>query len=211
MMAHSSRDWKGGFLLVGNQAVLDLLNTKLVADDQEQEMLTDPAALVRWLLASGLASTPEMKSKLKDWKDEIEAKLFLRQLLIFREALREAVLRWEDRKLPSTAFLADLNSRLYAHPQRRAMMIKNGKMQSRQIDGVSVADTLWATLLYQTERLFTDIEQSRVRKCESCVVQFLDVSKKNARRWCSMRLCGNRIKVAAYQDRKRRADANRES
>jgi predicted RNA-binding Zn ribbon-like protein len=205
-MTESSQDWKDGFLVVGNQPVLDLLNTKLMMGDREQEMLTDTTVLVRWLLASGLVSAPEMKGKLKGWSDEAEARTFLRQVLIFREALRDAVLRLEDGKQPSAAFLEDLNARLYVHPMRKAITLKNGKMQSRQIDGTSIADTLWAALLHETERLFTDTEPTRVRKCESCVVQFLDVSKKNARRWCSMRLCGNRIKVAAYQDRQRRAE-----
>ena len=42
-----------------------------------------------------------------------------------------------------------------------------------------------------------------MRKCESCVVHFLDTSKKGARRWCSMNICGNKVKVANYQQRKR--------
>jgi predicted RNA-binding Zn ribbon-like protein len=53
--------------------------------------------------------------------------------------------------------------------------------------------------------LFTEVPASRVRKCETCVVHFHDVSKKGARRWCSMNLCGNKVKVAAYQSRKRKA------
>ena len=207
-MTESSQDWKDGFLLVGNQVVLDLLNTKLVAGDQEQEMLTDTTALVRWLLASGLASTPEIKGKLKDWSDETKARIFLRQLLIFRETLRGAVLQLEEGTQPNVPFLADLNARLYTHPIRKAVTAKNGKVQSRQVDGTSVADTLWAALLHHTERLLTDTESDRVRKCEGCVVHFFDVSKKNARRWCSMRLCGNKVKVAAYQDRQRRAEGN---
>jgi predicted RNA-binding Zn ribbon-like protein len=31
----------------------------------------------------------------------------------------------------------------------------------------------------------------------------LDTSKKGSRRWRSMNICGNKIKVAAYQRRKR--------
>lgn len=51
--------------------------------------------------------------------------------------------------------------------------------------------------------LLTDPESSRIRKCESCVVHFFDTSKKGSRRWCSMNICGNKLKVAAYQRRKR--------
>jgi len=207
-MTESLQEWIDGFLVVGNQPVLDLLNTRLSVDGQQREMLTDTSALRRWLLISGLAPIDEIKDELKVWSGQPEARRFLRELLIFRESLREAVLRLEDGKQPGPAFLPKLNARLFAHPVRRAIAAKSGKMQSRQISGTSVADTLWAALLHETEKLLTDTEPGRVRKCESCVVQFLDVSKKNARRWCSMRLCGNRIKVAAYQGRQRRGAEN---
>jgi predicted RNA-binding Zn ribbon-like protein len=51
--------------------------------------------------------------------------------------------------------------------------------------------------------LLTAVPVSRVRKCNSCVLHFYDTSKKGTRVWCSMNLCGNRAKVAAYADRQR--------
>jgi predicted RNA-binding Zn ribbon-like protein len=192
-----------GFLLVGNHPALDLLNTKLWVNDQPQEMLTDPSALLRWLLVAGLAAPPEIKRNLKEWSEEPEAKTFLRQLLSLREALRQTVLRLEAGKQPTPAFLADLNARLWAHPARKAVIVMDSNLQSIQTFGSSISDTVWAALLSATAELLTGMERSRLRKCETCVVHFLDTSKKNARRWCSMRLCGNRVKVAAYQERQR--------
>ncbi len=42
-----------------------------------------------------------------------------------------------------------------------------------------------------------------VRKCgnPNCVLYFYDVSRTRRRRWCSMAICGNRMKVAAYARR----------
>jgi predicted RNA-binding Zn ribbon-like protein len=43
---------------------------------------------------------------------------------------------------------------------------------------------------------------SRVRKCpgtDGCGWLFLDTSKSGTRRWCSMRVCGNRAKVQRYR------------
>jgi predicted RNA-binding Zn ribbon-like protein len=51
--------------------------------------------------------------------------------------------------------------------------------------------------------LLTAVPGSRIRKCNSCVLHFYDTSKKGTRVWCSMNLCGNRAKVAAYADRQR--------
>jgi len=34
-------------------------------------------------------------------------------------------------------------------------------------------------------------------------LDFYDTSKKGTRRWCSMKMCGNRAKVAAWTERHR--------
>jgi predicted RNA-binding Zn ribbon-like protein len=46
-------------------------------------------------------------------------------------------------------------------------------------------------------------EQSRVRQCANanCQILFCDDSRTHRRRWCSMALCGNRSKVAAFARR----------
>jgi predicted RNA-binding Zn ribbon-like protein len=45
-----------------------------------------------------------------------------------------------------------------------------------------------------------------VRKCdnEKCLLYFYDGSRRRTRRWCSMAVCGNRMKVAAHALRARR-------
>ncbi|HZZ01184.1 MAG TPA: CGNR zinc finger domain-containing protein [Candidatus Baltobacteraceae bacterium] len=43
-----------------------------------------------------------------------------------------------------------------------------------------------------------------LRRCEGCGAHFLDDSRGQRRRWCSMDRCGNRAKVAGYRARRRR-------
>jgi predicted RNA-binding Zn ribbon-like protein len=47
-----------------------------------------------------------------------------------------------------------------------------------------------------------------VRKCANpkCVLYFYDASRTGKRRWCSMAVCGNRMKVAAHARRRRARD-----
>jgi predicted RNA-binding Zn ribbon-like protein len=42
-----------------------------------------------------------------------------------------------------------------------------------------------------------------VKACEgaNCTLMFVDHSRRKARRWCSMAICGNRAKQAAHRDR----------
>ena len=197
-----AQDWINGFLKVGNQPVMDLLNTRLVVDEQTHELLPDTSALVCWIPVSGLVSKAGLADRLREWNRE-EARSFLEELTAFRESLRSTVLRLEDGKQPAPAFLDDLNARLLLHPWRAALVNRRGILKKVQAQTSSLADMLWAALLDQTLKLLTKVDRSRLRQCESCVVHFHDTSKKNARRWCSMRLCGNRIKVAAYQERRK--------
>jgi predicted RNA-binding Zn ribbon-like protein len=64
-------------------------------------------------------------------------------------------------------------------------------------------EDLFAPLAYSAATLFATVDRKRVRKCARCVLHFRDTSKKGTRRWCSMQLCGNRLKVAAYAARRR--------
>lgn len=47
-------------------------------------------------------------------------------------------------------------------------------------------------------------ELAQIRQCEAhdCTLRFLDATKSRRRRWCSMAVCGNRMKVAAFRARK---------
>jgi predicted RNA-binding Zn ribbon-like protein len=63
-------------------------------------------------------------------------------------------------------------------------------------------EDLFAPLAHAAATLFATVDRQRVRKCGQCVLHFQDTSKKGTRRWCSMQLCGNRLKVAAYAARR---------
>jgi predicted RNA-binding Zn ribbon-like protein len=60
--------------------------------------------------------------------------------------------------------------------------------------------------------LLTSEDLSRVRECaneeEGCGSLFLDCSKSQSRRWCSMKSCGNRVKSKTFYDRHLRAKAH---
>jgi predicted RNA-binding Zn ribbon-like protein len=55
-------------------------------------------------------------------------------------------------------------------------------------------------------RLFISHDAAFIKHCEDaqCLLWFVDRTKSHHRRWCSMAVCGNRNKVAAYRQRKLR-------
>lgn len=199
-------EWIDGFLFVGNQLALDFLNTRPVLIEGPKELLPDVDALVRWLVASGLLTQSKGKTLAKKWKDTAQAAALLRELLKFRERFRAAVLRQEAGLPVSDAFIAEVNSLLKRHPSVVAVQRNEKKLELEAAFEPEKPDDVWSPIAIAVAELLSDALPGRLRKCEACVVHFLDTSKKGSRRWCSMGICGNKIKVAAYQQRKRAAE-----
>jgi predicted RNA-binding Zn ribbon-like protein len=66
-------------------------------------------------------------------------------------------------------------------------------------------DWLLAAIARSAAEIISEGEASRIRLCAnlSCSLIFYDASRTHRRRWCSMSLCGNRHKVAAFARRHR--------
>jgi predicted RNA-binding Zn ribbon-like protein len=201
-------EWIDGFLFVANKPILDLLNTRPVLADGPTELLPDVRALERWLIASGVVTSPKTRAIVRGWRHSTEAVAFLEELIAFREKLREAVVRIENGSVPTDVFLAEVNSLLRQHPRHTSLHKRDGMVVRETLFEPRKPADLWALIIDVTVDLLTETESSRIRKCESCVVHFFDTSKKGSRRWCSMNLCGNKVKVAAYQRRKRASDTS---
>jgi predicted RNA-binding Zn ribbon-like protein len=198
-------EWIDGFLFVANMPILDLLNTKPVLADGPTELLPDVRALERWLIASGMVTSAKSRSIIRSWRHSTEATAFLRQLIAFRERLREAVVRMESGSSPNDGFIVEVNSLLLQYPLYSSLQKRDRKVIRDTLFEPRKPTDLWAPIIDATADLLAEMESSRIRKCESCVVHFFDASKKGSRRWCSMNICGNKLKVAAYQRRKREA------
>ena len=88
------------------------------------------------------------------------------------------------------------------HPLRTKLKT-SGSARDGAVVRSAPTGRLFAPLAHSTAALFANVDRSRVRKCDQCVLHFHDTGKKGTRRWCSMQLCGNRLKVAAYAARQR--------
>jgi predicted RNA-binding Zn ribbon-like protein len=73
------------------------------------------------------------------------------------------------------------------------------------------ADALLIPIAKAMAELVCSEDFSDVKACEGrpCTLYFLDRTRGRARRWCSMAICGNRAKQAAYRKRAKRGRAQR--
>jgi len=202
-------EWVDGFLFVANRPILDLLNTRPVLSEGPTELLPDVHALERWLIASRIVTSAKTKGLLRTWRNSPEATSFHKDLIAFRERLRDSVLRMEGGAAPPDEFIRELNAGLLQHPPTTVLRKRKGRIVRELLFDPRRPMDLWTPFLDGAADLFSEAEIHRLRQCEACVIHFFDTSKKGSRRWCSMNICGNKLKVAAYQRRKRNSKPNR--
>lgn len=199
----TASDWRDGFLFVGNHLVLDFLNTCPVQDGELLELLPDFNAVLRWLQAAGQMSYRDVDNLKQRWGGSAHARDLAAVMRELREELRNAILAWEDTGKLHGATIDELNYFMTKHPMlTRLKRGPSGTTTEFWFEANNPEDML-TPVAHSAAMLFANADPDRVRKCGHCVLQFYDTSKKGTRRWCSMRLCGNRLKVAAYAARQR--------
>lgn len=197
-------DWKDGFLFVGNELALDFLNTRPIQNGEPLELLTDFGALLRWFRAADVLNSQEFTRLQIQWRDTPKAQTITESMRELREGLRKEILAWEHGDLLRRSTIDELNRLMLEHAMRTKLTV-HGKIYSTELwFELREPEDLFAPLAHSAVKLFTEVDRRRVRKCDECVLHFHDQSKKGTRRWCSMQLCGNRLKVAAYAARQRR-------
>jgi len=198
-----SSDWRDGFLFVGNQPALDFLNTRPVQNGEPTELLSDFSTLVRWFRAAELLGANQARSLLRHWGESARARRTVEALRELREKLRKEILAWERGGAVHRSTVDELNKLMADHPMCTRLTTSGESASAELWFEPHQPEDLFAPLAHGAAMLFANVDRSRVRKCGHCVLHFHDTSKKGTRRWCSMRLCGNRLKVAAYAARRR--------
>lgn len=192
------------FLFLSGNTALDFVNTRPVLRGQPVELLKDFASVLRWFVAAKLLDQKAAAKFGDHWANTREAVASWRQMLHFREQLRRAILPLESGKGVSRILLADLNHLLAQHPMPTQLISVRGTLKKEHCLAPQKPADLLAPLLNAAADLFSEVDPRRLRQCESCVLHFHDTTKNATRRWCSMKLCGNRAKVGKYAERHRR-------
>ena len=196
-------DWKDGFLFLGNQPALDFLNTRPVQNGEGVELLPDFDAVLRWFQTADLLNCSKAASLRQQWGESARARHVVEAMRKLRERLRKEVLAQEHGGTVHRAAIDELNHLMAEHPMLTKLKASGSASTTELWFNPHRPEDLFAPLAHSAAMLFADADCNRVRKCAQCVLHFYDTSRKGTRRWCSMQLCGNRLKVAAYAARHR--------
>ena len=197
------------FLFLANEPALDLLNTTPVLAQGPVDLLESFSDLTHWLSAAGLIDASGAEALRRRWDGTKEADAALARAKKLREALRELLAaRLAGTKMPRRA-IDTLNDTLGA-ASTTSQLEWNEKtgtfFRALHHDTDGKAAEAVTLLAEAAARLLAEKDVSLICKCEhpACVLHFYDSSKNHRRRWCSMDLCGNRLKVAAHYRRQKK-------
>ncbi|WP_414448802.1 ABATE domain-containing protein [Burkholderia sp. 22PA0099] len=181
-------------LFVGDDLALDFINTKYGVDDGRRDLLTSDAAVVDWLMQAGVLPATDRGTAPAGLLDAALALRTSARTLVERRQAGQ----WAD---PTT-----LNAVLASgrhHLELQWTQAGEPALVSRRTDLGAAAVLL--PVAEALARLLAEADFGLVRKCEcdECTLLFHDRTKSHRRRWCSMAMCGNRMKVAAYRARQK--------
>ena len=197
------------FLFIGNHPCLDFINTDLIMKETPTDLLETFDDLVAWLIESHLLRKQEAVAVSRQ-RSTVEKGTMLEQAKAFRTTLRAMAQQMaRGHGVPNTA-VAAINKLLQQCPGYREV-VKDGEGFKQQFVPADRKDVLLAALAMAASDLLSSADVALIKKCKNpaCVLYFYDTTKNHARNWCSMQLCGNREKVAAYFKRQRRSARTR--
>ena len=120
-----------------------------------------------------------------------------------REAIAEILYARVDGLNPSHASLKTFQQFIRGARLQQRLRWKHGRIELHLV-GHDADRVLWALALSASDLILSDAFDS-VRACDNpeCRWLFLDTSKNHSRRWCDMKICGNRMKARRFKAQKK--------
>ncbi|QYR19129.1 CGNR zinc finger domain-containing protein [Paenibacillus sp. sptzw28] len=192
------------FYFIGNHSVLDFINTKIAVGGKPVDLLADFSDLLEWLVKARFIIEVEANEYSRTWGSGKEGEAVVTTARALRSALLSLV---EQRNAGRdvSEHLEQINGLLRDRViTTKLVQMENGFAEKREVKVRKPTDLL-APIAEAAIEFFSHCEMQLVKKCENpdCVLLFYDQSKNATRRWCSQKTCGNRMKVAAFLERRK--------
>ena len=196
---------KKRFTFVGNRLCIDFVNTRHSTDDAA-------GALHSWddlrdfLEATGASSRVETR-RLRDIsiKNPEQCATTFAFSMILRESLGMILSAIDGEHRLKSEWIEAINTVLRANDGYEQLSRRNGEWHLAFVPRVVGPMQALVGIALSAVELIEEGMDAPVRKCANpnCILYFYDVSRTRRRRWCSMAVCGNRMKVASYARRRK--------
>jgi predicted RNA-binding Zn ribbon-like protein len=171
------------------------------------ERLVSYEALATWAQEAGFLKADEVTRLIaRARRRPADAARIVARARELRELLHETFTVLAAGKTPPAVTLTELSAQLAGWYTHGRLVPAGGTFQWVYGGDEDLERPLWEVARAAT-RLLTSSRLGRVRACaaEDCGWWFLDDTKNASRRWCDMKVCGNRDKVRRFRERQRGA------
>jgi predicted RNA-binding Zn ribbon-like protein len=196
-------------ILVGDSPGLDFLNSVASPLDTPVDWIGDGEGLLNWLEQAQLVPggvLADIRAHARPGQLDAVAD----QARVLRNWFAGFVRQHKGRPLGPDAIaqLAPLNQLLARDEAFRRIVPASGGFQLEATRRWRAPEALLLPIGEALAQLVCTEDFSNVKACEgaACTLLFADHTRRRARRWCSMAICGNRAKQAAHRHRLKSGD-----
>jgi predicted RNA-binding Zn ribbon-like protein len=195
------------FQLVGGHPATDFINTLdwRFRESGAEELLKRFTDLVRFMMQSKLIS-PVRGRRLANTVDDRSAERTLQTARMLRESLADFLYARLDGRQPSSHCISRLQEYFQDARAHQKLVWKKGRVEWTWNEE-DKANLPVHMLSSRASDLIMSTDLADIRACcnPECRWIFVDVSKNRTRRWCSMKICGNRMKARRFYAQKKLA------
>jgi predicted RNA-binding Zn ribbon-like protein len=183
---------RGEFPLISGHPSIDLVNTEVVRRGVRHDLLVTESDLNHWLVSMQAIGSLAAIQTTEYSPETVHA---VRKL---RSFLRDGFEKLADRNALAEKWKEHLEDLIQRAPL-------SYKILSEGLVPIPVGDSTDAILslvAFDALKLLASEELLTIRRCANpdCVLLFMDSSGR--RKWCSMKICGNRAKVARHEEKR---------
>ena len=201
----TARSEEYAFDLSGGRLCLDLANTVSNRGGEHPiDHLRTYGDLIAWAAQAGAVS-PGVAREIaaRAAARPGEARQALATAIEVRETLYRLFAAIASGRRPRPEDLAALNGHMPAALARARLVRSDGRFVLKTEAAADDLASPIAPVIQSAIELLTSSDADRVRSCaaDTCEWLFLDTTKNRTRRWCDMKVCGNRAKVRRFRER----------
>lgn len=201
MAATDTRAAAKQFQLIAAHPALDLVNTlDWRFRTRPEELLATYDDVLRFLIQSSMIAPKEAENLTRVTTSRQGEALRLRCIAL-REATAKVLYAVVEDREPDPAPIDQLETFFQDARKRQDLVWSGGRLQWKMAPAPPTPDIPLWLLARSVEELLLSDDMQRLRACENhdCRWLFLDTSKNHTRRWCDMKLCGNRMKARRFK------------
>jgi predicted RNA-binding Zn ribbon-like protein len=206
MSRQSKRD---EFTWFGEAMCLDFSNTQISRPtDAPYDRLKSYDHLIDWAKCAGLISNRQKNDLIRQAKQHPRvAARTLRRANVLRETIYRVFSSYAGERAPQLEDINGLNAALIDSLSHRKIVHTTPGFVWRWDDDSRNHDCILWPIVHSAAELLVSDNLAHVHECalETCSAMFLDSSKNKRRRWCDMKVCGNRAKSQRHYAKTRSA------